>query len=68
MRGKKKKVYNVRPGITGLAQIKGITMETPSLVAQMDSVMIKQLTLYNYLYYIVLTLFSFLNFKILKKK
>ena len=65
---KKKKVYNVRPGITGLAQIKSITMETPSLVAQMDSVMIKQLTLYNYLYYIVLTLFSFLNFKILKKK
>jgi lipopolysaccharide/colanic/teichoic acid biosynthesis glycosyltransferase len=65
---KKKKVYNVRPGITGLAQIKSITMETPSLVAQMDSVMIKQLTLYNYLYYIVLTLFSLLNFKILKKK
>jgi lipopolysaccharide/colanic/teichoic acid biosynthesis glycosyltransferase len=65
---KKKNVFKVRPGITGLAQIKSITMETPSLVAQADSIMIKQLTLYNYLYYIILTLLSFLNFKIFKKK
>ena len=64
----KKNVFKVRPGITGLAQIKSITMETPSLVAQADSIMIKQLTLYNYLYYIILTLLSFLNFKIFKKK
>ena len=30
-------VYNVRPGITGLAQIKNIDMSMPKLLAQTDA-------------------------------
>jgi len=30
-------VYSVRPGITGLAQIKGIDMSTPELLAKIDA-------------------------------
>lgn len=54
---KKRRVFSVRPGITGLAQIKGITMKTPTLLAKTDSQMIKKMNLYNYFYYIFITLF-----------
>ena len=56
---KKNEVFKVRPGITGLAQIKGITMETPTLLAKIDAKMIKQMNLYYYFYYIFMTLFIF---------
>ena len=36
-------VYSVRPGITGLAQIKKIDMSTPRLLAQTDAKMIHDL-------------------------
>ncbi len=48
-------VYNARPGITGLAQIQGIDMSTPQLLAETDAKMLEGLNLYNYLRYIFLT-------------
>lgn len=51
----KRKVFDVRPGITGLAQIKGIDMSTPELLAQTDAQMIETLTLGRYFSYIFST-------------
>jgi O-antigen biosynthesis protein WbqP len=55
---KKKGVFQVRPGITGLAQISGINMKTPTLLAKTDQKMIKNMSLYNYFYYIFKTIFK----------
>ena len=52
---KKRGVFKVRPGITGLAQIKSITMKTPTLLAKTDLKMIKQMNLFYYFYYILKT-------------
>ena len=49
-------VFNVRPGITGLAQVSGIDMSTPELLAQTDARMIAKMSLYNYFRYIALTI------------
>ena len=49
-------VYNVRPGITGLAQVRGIDMSTPALLAETDAAMLTTLNLRGYLCYIVLTI------------
>jgi len=54
---KKRGVFKIRPGITGLAQIKGITMKNPTLLAKTDLEMIKQINIFNYFYYIVQTIF-----------
>ncbi|MDG6308831.1 sugar transferase [Glaesserella parasuis] len=48
-------VYDVLPGITGLAQLSDIDMSTPELLAKTDSEMIKKLNLKYYFKYIVLT-------------
>ena len=53
---KKRGVFKIRPGITGLAQIKGITMKNPTLLAKTDLEMIKQLNILNYFYYILVTM------------
>ena len=53
---KKRGVFKVKPGITGLSQIHGITMKTPTLLAKTDFKMIKRMSLYNYFYYIFKTL------------
>jgi O-antigen biosynthesis protein WbqP len=53
---KKRGVFQVKPGITGLAQIKGITMKNPVLLAKTDSKMIKKFNLSNYFYYLIITL------------
>lgn len=52
---KKLSVFSVRPGITGLAQIKQIDMSTPDLLAKTDAEMIRTMSLGNYFKYIVLT-------------
>ena len=53
---KKRGIFKVRPGVTGLAQIKGINMKTPLLLAKTDKKMIKaKINLSNYLYYILST-------------
>lgn len=49
-------VYNARPGITGLAQLSGIDMSTPELLAQTDAHMLRELNLSNYLKFILLTI------------
>ena len=64
---KKKNIFNFRPGITGLAQIKHITMEKPLLVAKTDNKMMKKFTFYYYFIYILHTIFPFLIFKNIKK-
>lgn len=51
----KRGVYNVRPGITGLAQIQGIDMSKPQLLAETDAEMLKMLSIKSYFKYIVLT-------------
>lgn len=48
-------VYNVLPGITGLAQVNNIDMSTPKLLAETDLKMIKTLTIKNYCKYIIQT-------------
>ena len=58
---KKRGVYKVRPGITGLAQISGINMKTPTLLAKTDQTMIKGMSLYNYFYYIFKTIFKIIK-------
>jgi len=52
----KRGVFAVRPGITGLAQVRGVDMSTPALLAEMDQEMISSLTLAAYVKYIVQTL------------
>jgi len=56
---KKRSVFKAKPGITGLAQISGITMKNPTLLAKTDIKMVRQLNLFYYFYYIVLTFFIF---------
>lgn len=48
-------VYQVRPGITGLAQVNKIDMSTPQLLAQTDAKMTSQLNLALYFKYIIMT-------------
>jgi O-antigen biosynthesis protein WbqP len=55
---KKRRVFKVRPGITGLAQINNINMKTPTLLAKTDKKMIKNMSLYKYFYYIFKTIFK----------
>ena len=52
---KKRGIYKVNPGITGLAQVFGINMSTPVLLAKTDLKMIKQMNLFYYFYYIFKT-------------
>ena len=49
-------IFNFKPGITGLSQIKKIDMSTPKLLAQNDFEMVNELNLKNYFYYIFITL------------
>ena len=48
--------FAVRPGITGLAQIRGVDMSTPELLADLDAAMIASLGLRLYLRLLVQTL------------
>lgn len=50
-----KNIYNVRPGITGLAQVNEIDMSTPELLAETDARMINTLNLKYYFTYILQT-------------
>lgn len=48
-------VFNVRPGITGLAQVNNINMSTPKLLAEIDAHMLNEFTLSVYFKYILMT-------------
>jgi len=50
-----KGVFNVRPGITGLAQVNEIDMSTPELLAETDAKMIRTLNIKSYFQYILMT-------------
>lgn len=49
-------VFSARPGITGSAQVRGVDMSTPALLARTDAEMLASLSLWEYLRLIVLTL------------
>ena len=51
-------IYDVRPGITGLAQISGVDMSDPLLLAQTERKMLNNFNLFSYFYYILLTVFG----------
>jgi lipopolysaccharide/colanic/teichoic acid biosynthesis glycosyltransferase len=48
-------VFAARPGITGLAQVEGIDMSTPRLLAETDARMLANLTLSGYFVYLFKT-------------
>ena len=48
-------VYNVLPGVTGLAQVQNIDMSTPALLAKTDNQMIESLNVKTYFKYIIMT-------------
>lgn len=50
-----KGVFEVLPGITGLAQINAIDMSTPELLAEWDQRMINSMSIKNYFIYLVRT-------------
>lgn len=49
-------VFSVRPGITGLAQISGIDMSRPELLAKIEAKMLDDFSIIQYFKYISLTL------------
>jgi lipopolysaccharide/colanic/teichoic acid biosynthesis glycosyltransferase len=54
----KRNVFDMRPGITGLAQIQGIDMSTPVLLAEVDEQLLANLTVNTYFKYIFSTFFG----------
>lgn len=48
-------VFAVRPGITGLSQVKEIDMSTPVKLAKTDAEMIRNMSMMNYFRYIFMT-------------
>lgn len=52
---KKRGIFKVKPGITGLAQISGVNMQTPTQLAKTDLKMINNMNLFYYFYYILRT-------------
>jgi O-antigen biosynthesis protein WbqP len=54
----RRRVFDVRPGITGLAQVNAIDMSTPELLAETDAQMLKTSSLATYWKYILMTLFG----------
>lgn len=51
----KRGVFGARPGITGLAQVQGIDMSTPRLLAKTDAEMLASLSVASYFRYILAT-------------
>jgi O-antigen biosynthesis protein WbqP len=52
----KRGVYKLRPGISGLAQIRKIDMSTSQLLAETDAMIIKKISILSYFSYISKTL------------
>jgi lipopolysaccharide/colanic/teichoic acid biosynthesis glycosyltransferase len=48
-------VFDARPGITGLAQLRGIDMSDPVLLAAIDAKMLADLGIGSYLRFVMLT-------------
>tara|TARA_B100000035_G_C20783548_1_gene457960 strand:+ start:147 stop:686 length:540 start_codon:yes stop_codon:yes gene_type:complete len=56
---RKRKIFSVRPGITGLAQIKKIDMSKPLILAKTDFKMLKHMSIFFYFYYLIMTIIYF---------
>jgi len=54
----KYKIFNVKPGITGLSQVKGIDMSNPLKLAETDCIMITKMQNLDYFKYLILTFFG----------
>ena len=52
----KRSVFDVRPGITGLAQIREVDMSTPVELAELDSEMMSTMSVTRYFTYIIKTI------------
>jgi lipopolysaccharide/colanic/teichoic acid biosynthesis glycosyltransferase len=50
-----KDVFDVRPGITGEAQVNDIDMSTPVLLAETGAKMISERSIVNYFKFIIMT-------------
>lgn len=50
-----RKVFDYRPGVTGLGQVHGVDMSTPRKLARYDALMLKNLNLCSYFYLLFLT-------------
>lgn len=55
---KKRGVFEMRPGITGIAQVNGIDMSTPRKLARSDRLMMEKLNLRLYFYLLFVTAFG----------
>ena len=51
-------LFSVRPGITGLSQIRGIDMSNPKKLSETDYLMVTQINQINYFKYLLLTFFG----------
>ena len=51
-------IFSVKPGITGLAQIKGIDMSEPKKLAVVDKEMISKFNQFNYFKFLFLTIYG----------
>ena len=61
-------VHLFLPGITGLAQVKGIDMSNPLLLAKTEHKMIKEFNFINYFWFIFITLIGYGSGDRVKKK
>ena len=52
------KIFEVKPGITGLSQINGIDMSNPKKLSETDFLMISNFNQVNYFKYLFLTFFG----------
>ena len=52
-------LFSMRPGITGLAQIRGVDMSNPAQLTETDAEMMKSFSVGKYCTYLLLTLFGF---------
>lgn len=52
----KRGVFDIKPGITGLAQVHKVDMSTPVKLSKIDAIMAQNLSLCMYLWILVLTL------------
>jgi len=51
-------IFDARPGITGLAQVRGVDMSMPKKLVEIEKEMLSDLCLKSYLWVIILTVFG----------